>query len=160
MNRPAHHNTIYTPQIGQEVARLYAGGYSMQDISELGAWVPAPTTIVLWKNTHPEFAKLMQKAEEARADALIEQTLSIADNTFDPALANVRIKTRQYIASKLNRNKYGEKVEVNHTLSLDMGALLAEAEARLLTSAAANRQAHNVIDITPMNSDTLEDLLS
>lgn len=150
---------MYNLQIGEEIARLYAAGYSMQDITELGAWAPSHACIIQWKAKHPEFAKLMAQAEEARADSLIEQTLSIADNTFDPALANVRIKTRQFIAGKLNRAKYGEKVEVNHTLSLDMGALLAEAEARLVTSAAANRQAVEFVDVTPQNPQTLAELL-
>lgn len=152
--------TLYSPQLGQEIAKLYAAGHSMQDIAELGAWVPGPTTLTEWKSKHPEFAKLMADAEALRADSLIEQTLSIADNTFDPALANVRIKTRQFIAGKLNRAKYGEKVEVSHTLTLDMGAILAEAEARLVTSAAANRQAPQLIDVTPQSVDSLEALLS
>lgn len=152
--------TIYTPQIGQELAALYAAGHTFEDIAEFMAWAPAAATVRKWRREQPDFAKMLADVEADRADALADQTLAIADNTFDPTLANARIKARQWLASKLNRAKYGEKVEVAHTHTLDLGKLLAEAEARLVTSAAPIPTTPAIIDVTPNNVSTLADLLA
>lgn len=144
----------YSPEIGQMIAQYFAAGYTFGEIAELGPWAPTAGVISGWRAKYPEFDKLICANEKAHADALIDQTIDIADNEWDHKRAAVRIKARQFKASKLNRDKYGEKVEVNHTLGLDMGALLAEAERRLVTSAG-------MVDVTPAAEIvTLDDILS
>jgi len=144
----------YTPEIGQTVARYFAAGYTFGEIAELGPWAPTAGVISSWRAEYDDFDKLITSKEKAHADALIDQTIDIADNDWDHKRAAVRIKARQFKASKLNRDKYGEKVEVNHTLGLDMGALLAEAEKRLVTS-------HGMVDVTPTTpAQSGEDILS
>lgn len=150
----------YTPQLGQEIARLYGAGHTIQEMCELNNWMPTPGTIYSWRHKHKDFEELMTGAEVARADALADETIHIADTTWDPRQAAVRVKARQWVASKLNRSKYGEKVEVAHTHTIDMGKLLAEAEARLVTSAAQPMPPPvDYIDVSPQPIETLEALL-
>lgn len=154
----------YTPEIGQELAALYAAGFLIRDLPLLGSWAPTPATFYLWRTKHPEFARMLEEAEPARAQALAEQTIDIVDTDPDPKAARNRMHARQWLASKLNRQKYGEKVEVAHTHTLDMGAILAEAEARLVTSARIlpTNEPHlievNCIPSQPV--ETLEELLA
>lgn len=156
--------TLYTPEIGQELAALYAAGFLIRDLPTLGEWAPTPGTFYLWRTKHADFAKMLEEAEPARAQALAEQTIDIVDTDPDPKAARNRMHARQWLASKLNRQKYGEKVEVAHTHMIDMGAVLAEAEARLLTSQRAlpSSDSH-LIDVTCIQVqpvETLEELLA
>ncbi|ODS30490.1 MAG: hypothetical protein SCARUB_04392 [Candidatus Scalindua rubra] len=57
--------------------------------------------------------------------------VEIADNEPDPQRAKVRVDIRKWVASRLNRNKYGERLEVNHAHVLDITPVLEEAEKRL-----------------------------
>lgn len=142
----------YTPQIGKEVARYYAAGHTFADIADLGPWAPTAAVIQSWKQDYPEFKKMIEEVETAHAESLADQCIEIADDpTIHYKIASMRIKARQWKAGKLDRAKYGEKVEVRHSLTLDMGALLAEAEQRLVTSAT-------VYDITPSAHASLEEV--
>lgn len=156
--------TVYTPEIGQELAALYAAGLLLRDLPTLGEWAPSPSTFYAWRAKHPDFAKLLEEAEPARASALAEQTLDIVDLDPDPKAARNRMQARQWIASRFNRQKFGEKVEVSHTHTIDMGAILAEAEARLVTSVnVLPVSPHVLVDVSPHNGqgiDTLDELLA
>lgn len=70
-------------------------------------------------------------AMEFRGDILAGEIIEIADSDNDPAKARNQITARQWLASKLNR-KYGERVELNVSQTIDIGSTLAEARARML----------------------------
>lgn len=83
-------------------------------------------TWYIWLSQYPEIEEMYRAAQRIRADLLAEQTIIIADDDHDDALhfknktvvnrefvdrSKVRIMARQWLASKLNAQKYSEKVE-------------------------------------------------
>lgn len=71
------------------------------------------------------------RAVEMRADLLADEALTIADNENDAAKARNQIQVRQWLASKLYAKRYGDRIDLNVTQTLDIGSTLAEARARL-----------------------------
>ena len=71
-------------------------------------------------------------AQQLRADFLADELLEIADGEDDAAKARNRIDVRKWLASKLHTQKYGDRVELNVSQTIDIGATLAEARSRLL----------------------------
>lgn len=83
------------------------------------------------------------RAVEIRADILADEALHIADNENDAAKARNQIGVRQWLASKLYAKRYGDRIDLNVTQTIDVSATLAEARARLLPV----RDLNNVIDV-------------
>lgn len=71
-----------------------------------------------------------RQARELRADSYVEEMIEIADSEPDPQTAKNRIQTRQWIAGKFNRKDYGEVLEIDHTVRLDLSGVLNEARRR------------------------------
>lgn len=92
--------------------------------------------------TAQQFARVLQgdkqaasayaRAAELRADLMADEIISIADSDSDPAKVRNQIQARQWLASKLNAKRYGDRIDLNVTQTVDIGATLAEARARLL----------------------------
>ena len=109
--------------------------------------------------TAQAFARILQgdksaaaayaRAAELRADLLADEIISIADSDSDPAKVRNQIQARQWLASKLNAKRYGDRIDLNVTQTVDIGATLAEARARLLRPASDH---HGVIDVQAIDS--------
>lgn len=92
--------------------------------------------------TPQQFARMLQqdregavayaRATEMRADLVADEILEIADGPDDPNKARNRITARQWLASKWHAKRYGERIDLNVTQTLDIGSTLNEARARLL----------------------------
>lgn len=105
--------SLYTEEIGQEIAFRLAEGQSLRRIC-LDPKMPALRTVLKWASdiTHPivhhyAWGRMMQA--ETMADEIVE----IADESTnkDNAAANrVRVDARKWVASKLKPEKYGEKI--------------------------------------------------
>lgn len=80
-----------------------------------------------------ELALAYVRAQEIRADLLADEILTIADNEAkDPHHARNQINARQWIASKHHTRRYGDRIDLNVTQTIDIGSTLAEARARIL----------------------------
>jgi len=90
-------------------------------------------------------AQAYARAVEIRADLLADEALQIADTENDAAKARNQIQVRQWLASKLYAKRYGDRIDLNVTQTIDVSATLAEARARLLPI----RDQQNVIDAQP-----------
>ena len=62
---------------------------------------------------------------------LADEVVAIADSDADPAKARNQMTARQWLASKLYAKRYGDRIDLNVTQTLDIGSTLAEARARL-----------------------------
>lgn len=83
-----------------------------------------------------ELALAYVRAQEIRADLLADQIIDIADDDErDPHRARNQIQARQWIASKHNTRRYGDRIDLNVTQTIDVSATLSEARARLITIA-------------------------
>lgn len=71
------------------------------------------------------------RAAEIRADVLADEALHIADTEADASKARNQIQVRQWLASKLYARRYGDRIDLNVTQTVDISATLREARARL-----------------------------
>jgi hypothetical protein len=107
--------------------------------------LPATSTFNEWLVDNPQWAVRRARAQQARAEALAEEALQITDaeperrpdGSIDPAAirrAESRANQRKWMASKLDRNTYGEQVQVDMQLhaSIDIRGVLAEARGRVI----------------------------
>ena len=85
------------------------------------------------------------RAVEMRADNLADEALHIADTENDSSKARNQIQVRQWLASKLYAKRYGDRIDLNVTQTIDIGSTLAEARARLLPM----RDQQTIIDVEP-----------
>jgi hypothetical protein len=118
----------YTPDLAAKILSRIADGESVRSICRDEA-MPASSTIFLWLQKHSEFTEQYARASEARADALFEEALEIADDgsqdyklvdrdgketeVFDSEhvqRSKLRVDTRKWMIGKMQPKKYGEKV--------------------------------------------------
>lgn len=85
-----------------------------------------------WISGDREAAIAYSRARELHSDVLVDEAKHIADTEPDAAKARNQIEIRKWIASKHNSRTYGDRIDLNVTQTLDIGATLAEAKARLL----------------------------
>ena len=93
--------------------------------------MPKRTTIYRWRKDYPDFGDAYQLAVEEHTDALVDEAGEIVDTECNPQLAKVRAEHRKWLASRLNRQKYGDKLDVQHNHTLDIGPALALAVKRM-----------------------------
>lgn len=69
-------------------------------------------------------------AQELRGDVLADEVIHIADTEQDAAKARNMISARQWLSGKLNK-RYGDRIDLNVTATLDVTSALAEARQRV-----------------------------
>jgi hypothetical protein len=124
--------------------------------------MPAKSTVLAWlaEADHHDFRTKYALAREAQADAFFDDMLEIADDGSNDWMekhdadggnigwrengeairrSDLRIKTRQWMAAKLQPKKYGEKLDLNVSGSLQTvpEEQLDERIAHLLGKAGA-----------------------
>lgn len=142
----------YSPELGALVCQYVAVGFSLSAIEDMPA-MPLRRSVYRWLVDHPEFATEYQRARQALADVYAHEIIEISDASTEPAIGDdgvvtaapdarsrdVRIRTRQWLMGKLNREKYGEasRVEVRRVSQLgdltddELQALKADMMRRL-----------------------------
>ena len=132
----------YSEKIAEEILSRFGAGESITTISN-SKGMPGRTTIFRWRSDYPEFGKAYLIAQELYTDALIDEAGEIVDTECNPQLAKVRSEFRRWLASKLNRSKYGDKIDVQHSHTLDITSIISKALERL-----SNIGVGTVIDVT------------
>lgn len=81
--------------------------------------MPAKSTVTGWALQDVEgFAAQYARAREAQAEHYAEEIITIADTEEDANRARVRIDARKWTASKLLPKRYGDRVELEHSGSI------------------------------------------
>jgi hypothetical protein len=134
MGRPSNYSAETVDTICDRIAK----GESLRSICEDDK-MPALRTVFDWladdKNSH--FRSKYARAREAQADQIFDEMLDIADDGTNDWMEKrnadgqnigwqengealrrsaLRISTRQWMASKLQPKKYGDKLDVNQTV--------------------------------------------
>jgi transposase-like protein len=131
LGRPKGSGSKYTISLGEAICAELSEGKPLRQICrEHGlAWV----TIYNWREAHPNFDLAITRARDVGMDAILEETLSIADThtlgkitTYkgdgskevkeEDMLGHrkLQIETRLKLLAKWNPKKYGEKLEQTH----------------------------------------------
>lgn len=101
----------------------------------------------------PQLTEQYSRARQARTELEVDGLIEIADTEPDPNKARVRIDTRKWIASKMNPNQYGDRIDVNVNQTIDIGGALKEARARALPPST---DVVDIIEIKALNTTGLE----
>ena len=111
--------TTCTDEITDEICGRLAGGESLRAIcgkDEQDSWLPARRTALRWLfEEFPEgdprarFRRQYERARAAQAEGWAEEITDIADTTPDPNKARIRVDARKWSASKLLRDRYGDR---------------------------------------------------
>lgn len=111
-------------------------------IDALLAGNPLREAVKVADMTPSQFHKLLSSDREAavayaqalqmRADLLVDDAIALADGDGDPAKVRNQVEIRKWLATKQHSQRYGERVELNVSQTIDIGSTLAEARARML----------------------------
>ena len=132
--RPPGSGSKYTIALGEDICKELSEGKPLRQICrEQGlAW----STIYQWREVHPAFDVAITRARDMGMDAILEDTLEIANTPVvaitktiksngdveakeEDALGHrkLQIETRLKLLAKWNPLKYGEKIEQTHRLA-------------------------------------------
>ncbi len=92
----------------------------------------SPFRFYRYINSYMPLFREYTAAQQSRAELLVEEIIDIADNEPDPHKARVRTDVRRWYASKMQPNKYGDRIDVNVTQTVDITQALTDARARTL----------------------------
>lgn len=127
----------YTPELADKICEQLACGISLRTVCKAED-VPSAATVFSWLRSNPEFLEQYTRAKEESADALIEESLDIADDGTNDWMerngndgapigwqlngehiqrSRLRIETRKWMASKLKPKKYGDRQTIEHEVS-------------------------------------------
>jgi hypothetical protein len=122
----------YTTELAEGICLRIADGESLADIVK-DADMPGYATVTQWRREKPEFAAMYAQARADQADGEVDEMRALADaepemirgelggTRIDPAwvaMQKNRIDVRKWRASKFRPKVYGEKLEVDATVSV------------------------------------------
>ncbi len=124
--------TKYNDKIAGEILTLYSKGQTLLDICKLPR-MPSRISVYKWRSVFPEFGKAYLVALESHVDNIVETAFKavMAANSKEAKLVDVQFRSASWLAGRLNRQKYGDKLDVQHNVTLDITGLLAEAADRM-----------------------------
>jgi len=154
-------NIKYSPDIIERMLDLYAEGQTISAICRRKD-MPSRSVFRRWCDLYPDIMPRFHALNTLFTDSLVDDTLIIADTAIDPQRARNQITTRQWIASKLNTTKYGDKVQLEVEHKLDLSSLLDSARSRIsrLDNAITIDNETQAIDNQLENNNYTTDILS
>lgn len=87
------------------------------------------------------------EAQEMAAHVIEAQMLKIADaddSLEDVARSTLRINTRKWLLGVWNRKRFGETKQIDHNVTVDLGAAMAAAQARVDSARTVDVEAREV----------------
>ncbi len=120
----------YSPELAKEILELYASGESVRNIQDMKG-MPARSTISRWRVDYPKFGAAYELAVSDHVESLIDKARHVVETEADSKKAKTQSDFYCWLSGKLNRQKYGEKIDVNHNITIDIAPALASAQKRL-----------------------------
>ena len=103
-----------------QICEKIADGQSLRQIAKEGG-MPKPSTVCLWLTKHKDFAEQYAHAREAQAEMLAQDIIAVADDSeIDPNARRIMVDARKWVASKLLPKKYGDKIETEHSGTIEV----------------------------------------
>lgn len=111
----------------------------------------AKRLVTKYLKTDAEFRVAYAQMRALGAHHLADECIDIADNaTISPTQAANMIKTRQWLAARMNPSIYGNNSESNVNVNVGFGDALEQLERRRERAAIAPPQRLDVIDVEPL----------
>lgn len=102
-----------------------------------------------------ELANEYNKAQQARAELLVDEIIDIADHEEDNFRAKNKIDTRKWYAGVMQPGKYGQRVDINLNHTVDINGALSDARGRVLN--LPSNQYAQVIESQAMTDNSTTD---
>lgn len=118
-----------------------------KDMLNAGLDFPTAGQIYDYCYSSSEIRETYMNARESFAHAVADDVVNIADMERDPQKARNRIQARQWAASKIMPKIYGDKLDLDVTNKVDIGAAVTLARARL-----SSMRGNQLIDVTPQSN--------
>ena len=127
------YSDIDIEKIFSEVVNRIFNGESLRAILR-DSHMPSSQTFYNWLDSDNDKSKRYARACEARADAIFDEILDIADETSNDTVttdtgeypntewinrSRLKVDSRKWIVSKLNPKKYGDKIDVNQNVRFE-----------------------------------------
>ena len=131
--------TTYSPAVGELIAARLCDGETLTSICKTPG-MPTRQCVHQWRMRNPAFNDLYGRAREIGMESMSDDVLVISDDdTGDlladgsPNSANVQrsrlmVDTRKFLMAKLAPKVYGDKVEHQHTGSVEHAVTLSDRE--------------------------------
>jgi chromosome condensin MukBEF complex kleisin-like MukF subunit len=110
--------TGYSEAIADLICDAISEGGALYRLCEERSDFPAERTVYRWLDTHPGFAQKYARARELQQDREADKIVVIADEADDAAIARLRIDSRKWRAAKMAPKKYGDRLDLNHSGSI------------------------------------------
>lgn len=114
---PGGRPSLYTDEIADAICEAIIEGGALYRICEQEGF-PSENTVYRWIEEKPEFREKYARARELQQDREADKIVVIADETTDPNKARLQIDARKWRASKLAPKKYGDRLDLNHSGSI------------------------------------------
>jgi len=108
---------------------LLGAGETMAGIERELNW--SKSAIFQYGERNVSFREKVHRARIAGMDSLVDQLQTIPDEEPDTNKARLKCENIRWVASRLNRQKYGDKVDISMTHSIDLEGAIAEASQRV-----------------------------
>lgn len=109
-------------------------------------------TFHTWLSGDKEAALNYVRALELRADLMVDDAKKLADGDGDPAKVRNQMDIRRWMATKQNSKRYGERVDLNVTQTIDVSSVLLEARARVMLP---GRDQQTITDVQTLDSPSV-----
>ena len=139
----------FNQEMADAICDRLADGRSLRSIC-LADDMPVQSTVFKWLSQQPAFAEQYARAREAQADALFDEIQDIADDGSNDYItktnadgseyeavnsehiqrSRLRVDARKWMASKLQPKKYGDKQEIELTVTDTLAERMARMKAR------------------------------
>lgn len=127
--------------------------------------MPSVRVIMNWLHIHEEFVQRYARACETRTWRMVEETLDIADKPFPAEKVTIKangdresvsgdaversklmVETRLKLMASLNPKRFGQKVDVNHTGTITLEALITRSMEPAIQQASVPTIEHDPDD--------------
>lgn len=129
----------FTKETGDVICERISNGESLRAICD-DEGMPDKATVFRWLSSNADFCDQYARAREAQADAIFDDILTIADDGQNDWMekkdaegenigwrengeairrSQLRIEARKWMAGKLKPKKYGEKLDLNVSGTLE-----------------------------------------
>ena len=158
-DKPTGRVTTYTPATAELIAARLADGETLSQICRTPG-MPSRQTVHQWRMRIPAFNDLYMRAREIGMESMSDDMLVIADDDSgdqlpdgSPNSANVQrsrlqVDTRKFLLAKLAPKVYGDRVEVEHSGTVEHRHEMSDRERmrRLATFLALDARAGALIE--------------
>ena len=137
--------------------RIYDG----DSLMEACAFVRVnPAVLGAVRDVDVEFDAAIRRAQGFRVEVLVDGLSAVHTVASDAAMAAVMSRNIQWLASKRLREIYGDKVDVNHNVTINIKAAMEDARARALVDVTPNQLNHivNATDVVSVAQEEIDPL--